>query len=129
MSSFRWRTIAWFAWYRGQSGQWAQLLHRITGLGIVFFLGLHILDTSLVGFGPSVYNTVTAIYHNFVVRLLEVVLVGLVIYHALNGLRVTVIDLWDEGALYQAQMWGVVILLFLVLFLPSAFLMLAQYFR
>jgi succinate dehydrogenase / fumarate reductase, cytochrome b subunit len=129
MGSFRWRAIAWFAWYRGQSGQWAQLLHRLTGLGVVFFLSLHILDTSLVAFGPGAYDTVTAIYHNFVVRLLEVVLVGLVIYHALNGLRVTVVDLWDEGSLYQAQMWGVVILLFLALFLPSAFFMLAPYFR
>ena len=129
MREFRWRALGWFASYRGQTGQWAQLLHRLTGLGIVFYLGLHILDTSLVAFGPGAYDAVTAIYHNIFVRSLEVMLVGVVIFHALNGLRVTAIDLWDDGSLYQARMFWGVVGLFLILFLPAAYFMLAPYLR
>ncbi|MBM2843086.1 MAG: sdhC, partial [Anaerolineales bacterium] len=34
--------------YRGREGQWAYLLHRVTGLGTLLFLTIHILDTSTV---------------------------------------------------------------------------------
>ena len=123
MNPNRGRAWTWFAIYRGQVGQWAQLLHRLTGLGIVGFLLLHIADTSLVGWGPGVYDVVTTIYHNPFVRALEIVLVGVVIYHAINGLRVTVIDFWDKGSLYQERLYWATIAIFLVLFIPSAVLM------
>ena len=34
--------------YRGKSGQWAFMLHRITGFLVFMFLMLHIVDVSLV---------------------------------------------------------------------------------
>lgn len=127
MRELPWRALGWFASYRGQSGQWAQLLHRLAGLGIVFYLGLHILDTSLVAFGPGAYDTVTAIYHNIFVRLLEVGLVGIVIYHAINGLRVTLIDFWEDGSLHQERLFWGVIVISVALFVPAAYFMLAPY--
>ena len=48
--------------YRGQSGQWSWLLHRITGLGVLLFLLVHIVDITLIGFGPKVYNDSIAIF-------------------------------------------------------------------
>ena len=42
--------------YKGQSGMWSWLLHRVTGLGILLFLFVHIVDISLLGFGPVVYD-------------------------------------------------------------------------
>ena len=30
--------------YRGREGQIAWMLHRLTGLGVFFFLALHIID-------------------------------------------------------------------------------------
>ncbi len=128
MSIQRGRSWTWFANYKGQTGQWAQLLHRLTGLAIVLFLLLHIVDTSLVGFGPAVYNGVTAIYHNPIVRVFEVILVGIVIYHAVNGIRVTIIDFWDKGSLYQERLFWWTVVVFFVLFVPSAYLMLASTF-
>ncbi len=127
MSANRGRAWAWYAIYKGQTGQWAQLLHRLTGLAILLFLLFHIVDTSLVGFGPGAYDAVTALYHNPIVRIFEVILVGIVIYHAVNGMRVTVIDFWDKGSLYQERLfWGAVVVFF-ILFAPSAYFMLAVY--
>ena len=40
---------------------------------------------------------------------MEVGLVGAVLYHALNGMRVMAIDFWEKGTRYQKQMsWAVV---------------------
>jgi len=44
--------------YRGGAGHWAWILHRLTGLGVLVFLLIHILDTGLVLFGPAVYDRV-----------------------------------------------------------------------
>jgi succinate dehydrogenase / fumarate reductase cytochrome b subunit len=43
--------------YRGREGYWAWLLHRVSGVAIILFLFLHILDTSLIGFGPAAYES------------------------------------------------------------------------
>jgi len=39
---------------------WA--LHRITGVAVLLFLFMHIIETSLLGFGPAVYNSTLNIY-------------------------------------------------------------------
>ncbi|HUG51782.1 MAG TPA: succinate dehydrogenase, cytochrome b556 subunit, partial [Terrimesophilobacter sp.] len=50
--------------YRGDLGMWSWVLHRITGVGIFFFLLVHILDTSLVRVSPEAYNAVIGTYKN-----------------------------------------------------------------
>ena len=57
--------------YKGQSGMWSWLLHRITGLGILLFLFIHIVDISLLGFGPQVYNDGILLFDQVIVRLLS----------------------------------------------------------
>ena len=40
---------------------------------------------------------------------MEVGLVGAVLFHMFNGLRIMAIDFWEQGPRYQRQMlWGVV---------------------
>ena len=46
--------------YRGKTGMWSWVLHRITGVAIFFFLLVHTLDTSLVRLSPEDYNLVIA---------------------------------------------------------------------
>ena len=43
------------------------------------------VDTAVVGWGPEAYNRVVSVYHNWVVKLLELGLVAAVLYHAING--------------------------------------------
>lgn len=78
--------------YRGHEGQWSWLFHRVTGVGIILFLFAHVIDTAVVGWGPEAYNRVVAVYENPFVRVLEYALVEAVLFHAINGLRIMVID-------------------------------------
>ena len=94
--------------YRGGQGMWTWVLHRITGVSVFFFLLVHVLDTALVRVSPEAYDLVIASYKTPIVNLLEVGLVGAVLYHALNGLRVILVDFWAKGPRYQRQMtWAI----------------------
>ena len=82
--------------YKGHEGQWSWMLHRITGVAVILFLFVHVVDTSLVGWGPEAYNRVTAAYENVLIRLLELGLVIAVLYHGINGLKITLIDFFPS---------------------------------
>jgi len=110
--------------YRGGQGMWTWVLHRITGVAVFFFLLVHVLDTALVRVSPEAYNLVIASYKTPIVNLLEVGLVGAVLYHALNGLRVILVDFWAKGPRYQRQMTWAIAAVWIVLMIPGAFFML-----
>jgi succinate dehydrogenase / fumarate reductase cytochrome b subunit len=60
---------------------------------------------------------------------MEVGLIGAVLYHALNGLRVMLIDFWEKGPRYQSQMLYAVVTVWVVLMVPAAFFSLLHSFR
>jgi succinate dehydrogenase / fumarate reductase cytochrome b subunit len=82
--------------YKGSPGQWSWIAHRITGVAVILFLFAHVIDTAVVGWGPDAYNRVVSVYENWVVRLLELGLVAAVLYHAINGMKIIVIDFWPS---------------------------------
>jgi succinate dehydrogenase / fumarate reductase cytochrome b subunit len=92
------------ALYKGSPGQWSWIAHRITGVAVILFLFAHVIDTAVVGWGPDAYNRVTAVYHNWIVRLLELGLVAAVLYHAINGIKIMVIDFWPSTTRYYRAM-------------------------
>lgn len=94
---------------------WSWVLHRITGVAIYFFLLVHILDTSLVRFSPEAYNAVIGAYKTPIMGLGELALVAAIGLHALNGLRIILIDFWSQGTRYQRLMFYIVIALWLIL--------------
>lgn len=101
--------------YRGNTGMWSWVLHRITGVAIFFFLLVHILDTALVRVSPEAYNAVINTYKTPIMGLGELGLVVAIGFHALNGLRIILIDFWGVGPKYHKLMFVVVILLWIVL--------------
>jgi succinate dehydrogenase / fumarate reductase, cytochrome b subunit len=121
-------TWTWVARYRGQSGQWAHVLHRVTGVGIITFLLLHIVDTAVLGWGPEAYDTLANFWHQPIFRIGQVGLLGVLLYHSINGIRVVIIDFTDWGAANQERLFWVSIALTLVLFIPGAYLMFAPLF-
>ncbi len=106
-----WRGIT----YRGGVGQWAWLLHRLAGVGIVLFLALHILDIFLTAFGEKVFQKLLFIYHSLLFKPFIVLLVFGVTYHALNGLRLILIDFWP-GVMtkYHKSAWYVAVIVSLL---------------
>src|SRR5439155_9436712 len=83
--------------YRGREGMWSWVAHRVTGVLIFFFLFVHVLDTALVRVSPKAYDEVVGTYKNPLVNLLEAGLVGAILFHALNGLRVIAVDFCSDG--------------------------------
>ena len=103
---------------------WSWVAHRITGVLTFFFLFAHVLDTALVRVSPDSYNKVIATYKNPFVNLLEVGLVGAVLYHALNGIRIMLVDFWSQGVKYQKQLLWIVVSVWVVVMIPGAYFML-----
>ena len=120
------RSVVEVARYRGRFGQLEWAFHRISGLGVLLFLLLHILDTATVFFAPSAYVFFVALYKNPFFGLGEIALAAAVIYHAMNGLRVTIMDLWPQLWDKQPQARWVVWIAFAILFVPTAGIMFAR---
>ena len=109
--------------YRGGEGMWSWVAQRITGIAVFFFLYVHVVDTALVRVSPEAYALIIATYKTPIVNLLEVGLVGAVLYHALNGLRVIAIDFWARGPRYQRQMLWTILGVWAVVMLPGTYYM------
>jgi succinate dehydrogenase / fumarate reductase cytochrome b subunit len=107
--------------YRGREGMWSWVLHRITGVAIFFFLLVHVLDTALIRLDPEAYNAVIGTYKTPIMAIGEAALVAAIGLHALNGLRIILIDFTRIGPRIQRSMFWVVIGLWVILlagFLP-----------
>jgi succinate dehydrogenase / fumarate reductase cytochrome b subunit len=109
--------------YKGHEGQYSWLLHRVTGVAIILFLFAHVVDTAVVGWGPDAYNRVASVYHNPFVRLLELGLVAAVLFHSINGVRITLIDFFP-GLTRHARALGIAsVLLFFAAMIPITWIM------
>ncbi len=106
--------------YRGDPGMWSWVLHRITGVSIFFFLFVHVLDTAVIRIDPDKYSEVVETYKNPIIGLMEIGLVACVLYHALNGVRIILVDFWSKGPKYQRQMLWVVLGVFVIVFGAAA---------
>ncbi len=84
--------------YRGKIGQYSWAFHRLSGLGILLFLVIHVIDTSWAAFYPELYEKAIIEYQSPLFTLGEFGLVAAVIYHAMNGLRIIFFD-------YRPHLW------------------------
>jgi len=114
--------------YRGKTGQWAFILHRITGFLVFMFLMLHVVDVSLVQ-NKHLYNEVHAVYGNIVLRIFEVSLLFALLFHALNGLRIILIDFFPDAVRQKTQknLFGVVLFLTLAMGIPGGYVILRPF--
>ncbi len=114
--------------YKGRTGMWLYLFHRITGVALFGYLLLHIISTALILLGPEVYEGAEAIYKNFYFRIGEVGLMAAVLAHAINGLRIIAVDLWSKGSDYQKILNYAALVIFFIIFIPTTFKMINSYF-
>ncbi len=110
--------------YRGGPGMLAWAFHRISGIAVWAFVVLHVIDIYLVGGNPEAYNELLAIYASPIGRVLEALLGAALLYHALNGLRVIVMDFWPPLTRYHRQIWYICWTIFVLVGLPVAYIIL-----
>jgi succinate dehydrogenase / fumarate reductase cytochrome b subunit len=83
----------WFNPFRGGPGMWAFVLNRITGIGLVVYLGLHLVVLSTLFRGESGWNSFVTLAHSPAFLLLDVVLMAGILIHGLNGIRVALVGM------------------------------------
>jgi succinate dehydrogenase / fumarate reductase cytochrome b subunit len=76
--------------YKGQGPMLTFVLHRIGGLGMAIFVTVHILSSFLGGEIGLFLNTV---YENW---MFQIFIFFCALFHAINGLRITIIDLFPK---------------------------------
>jgi succinate dehydrogenase / fumarate reductase cytochrome b subunit len=118
----------WFR-YRGGLGMVMWALHRVTGLGILLFLLLHVVDIFLLTFGEEVFNELLVIYTSPWARVMEVFLLFGFLFHALNGLRIAVQDFWPAAWTEEGRLIALQLTVFVIAFVPAAWLMLQPLFE
>jgi succinate dehydrogenase / fumarate reductase cytochrome b subunit len=114
----------------GYRVSWAQLAyfgHRASGLGVLLFLFLHVVETSTVLLGPEVYNTAQTFYHNLPAKLGEVLLMAALVYHSLNGLRVIAMDFWPRLTVYYRPLTYGVVAATVISMIPIGLIMIGPY--
>jgi succinate dehydrogenase / fumarate reductase cytochrome b subunit len=96
--------------YKGGAPQTAWLLHRISGLGIVIFVTIHILASFL---GGDIGQSLNDIYESW---WFQIVVVFCALFHGINGLRITILDFWPKLLEYQREAIWVEWFVFLPIF-------------
>jgi succinate dehydrogenase / fumarate reductase cytochrome b subunit len=87
--------------YQGKGPMLAWILHRISGLGILLFVALHILASFLSQqFGSDVGVFINTIYENWI---FQIFIFFCALFHAINGLRIVLLDLWPKLLEYQRE--------------------------
>ncbi len=110
-----------FTRYKIRTGMFAWMLHRLTGLALVGYLIVHVWGLKAVT-NPDAYNALITEYHGPIFKVGEFLLLGAVVWHALNGLRIVLIDFLGWSPNQKKLFWtlgGVAALLFIVGGYPS----------
>ncbi len=109
---------------------WAQLAwfgHRLSGIGVLLYLFMHIVETSTVLLGPEVYDATLGLFRNPVIRAAEILLMAALVYHSLNGLKIILIDFVPPATAWYRPLTYGVILATVVAMVPLAIVMFAPF--
>jgi succinate dehydrogenase / fumarate reductase cytochrome b subunit len=104
--------------YKKDSGSWAWIYHRITGIALIGYLFLHIYSLSTLTQGREVFEKKMQSFLSAPFLVMEWFLFIIVLFHSLNGVRIVLVD-WADGAKYHKSLyrfsWIIGIFLFLLM--------------
>jgi succinate dehydrogenase / fumarate reductase, cytochrome b subunit len=119
-------TLTGYLKYRGREGHYSFLLHRLTGLGTLLFLIIHIVDMAAFYWNPEFFEKALELYRLPIFQVGEIALVFAVFFHGANGLRIAIVDMfapnkWTIAIQRNAARWTFIVTI--VLWLPAALYM------
>jgi succinate dehydrogenase / fumarate reductase cytochrome b subunit len=106
--------------YRGEGNQLAFVLHRIGGLGMAIFVTMHLLASFL---GGDIGSFLNGIYENWA---FQIFIFFCALFHAINGLRITIIDLFPRLLEHQTEAIWIEWAIFIPVFGIAAFVILTS---
>lgn len=91
--------------YRWHAGYVAWLLNRITGILITFYLVMHIWVIHHLAHGEESYQKVMDFLGSKIFQFFELALMGVVLYHVMNGIRIVFVDFGNGVVNHKALFW------------------------
>ena len=111
--------------YHKFAGSWAWVLHRITGLALTGYIMLHIVALMSLQKGKEAFDSEMLLFRTPLFLFLEWFLFAFLLFHALNGIRIALVDL-AEGARYHKKLYYAVVIIGLILFFGMGYIMFTQ---
>jgi succinate dehydrogenase / fumarate reductase cytochrome b subunit len=106
-----------FGTYRWFTGSLAYVLHRVTGLGLVFFIFFHILSvTKATSADPSHYDLMIRRMQEPDFKLGEIMLYAALLFHGINGIRILLVDfIIERTAIHKTLFWAFTAIILILL--------------
>lgn len=111
--------------YRKFTGSWAWILHRLSGLALIFYLTLHIWVINTLTQGPGQFNKVMNFLVSPLFKFLEVGLWGVILYHAFNGIRVVLVD-FSKGSLFHKKLFYFLVAVAFILWAAGSYIIITH---
>jgi len=112
--------------YKGAGPMLAWMLHRISGVAMIVFVSLHVLASFLTQqMGSDLAITINVIYESIYFQLF---IYFCVIFHAVNGLRIILLDTWPKFIRYQRESTWLEWFVILPIYGLTVFIMVRLYF-
>lgn len=110
--------------YRGGGPMWAWVLHRVTGLALVLLVGIHVFASFFMQqTGSDFATSLNIIYESWIFQIL---VVFIVIFHGLNGLRISILDIWPKYQMFQREALWLQWLVFIPLYGLTVFIIIQR---
>ncbi|MDD2695089.1 MAG: hypothetical protein PHD58_04095 [Anaerolineales bacterium] len=110
--------------YRGGGPMLAWVLHRIGGVAMVVLVGMHALASfSMQQFGSDLGTAINTVYES---PYFQVFVVFFVLFHAINGLRIIVLDVWPKLLEYQREITWLQWLIFVPIYGLTVFILIQR---
>lgn len=93
--------------YRWHPGYMAWLLNRVTGLAVTLYLGAHIWVIHNLAKGRAGFDAVMRFIQHPVTMVFELLLIGAVLYHGINGVRIMLVEFAGASRHQKALLVGV----------------------
>ena len=112
--------------YKGGGPMLAWILHRISGLGMIVFVSLHVVASFFTQeMGSDWAISINIVYESVFFQLF---IYFSVLFHALNGIRIIILDLWPRMIRYQREMTWLQWLIFVPIYGLTIYIMLQRFF-
>ncbi len=110
--------------YKGGGPMLAWILHRISGLGMIVFISLHVIASFFTQeLGSDWAIAINIIYESVYFQLF---IVFSVLYHGINGMRIIILDLWPRMLEYQKEMTWLQWMIFIPIYGLTIFIMIQR---
>jgi len=106
-------------------GSWAWILHRLSGLALIFYITLHIWVINTLTQGPEKFETIMTFLNSPLFKYLEVGLWGIILFHAFNGVRIIIVDFF-KGSFAQKKVFFILILIAFIMWAIGSFIIISH---